>query len=209
LILRITQYEATAKQYGEVFKVEIASDLLPEPSNLATLGQDDGPCVYPYAHTFALKAFKQHDQDRFKSEMDVLKSMKMKSTIGKVSAKWIRKDVLELDYVACTNLENDNRGHSRSSPHSSQINQSIKVAKDRLLAERIMDQKQGEVPTAMDRTINETAGTTISALELELKRQKRQNQRMLACPYFKHDPVKYRNQKTCCGPGFAGMHRVK
>ncbi len=30
-----------------------------------------------------------------------------------------------------------------------------------------------------------------------------------ACPYFKHDPAKYRHERTCCGPGFPDAHRVK
>ncbi|KAH8902521.1 hypothetical protein BR93DRAFT_246465 [Coniochaeta sp. PMI_546] len=41
------------------------------------------------------------------------------------------------------------------------------------------------------------------------KKQKRsEDQRRMACPYFKHDPVKY-NRSVCCGPGFLGVHRVK
>lgn len=34
-------------------------------------------------------------------------------------------------------------------------------------------------------------------------------ERMFACPFCKHDPVKYRNVKTCCGPGWVDVHRVK
>lgn len=30
-----------------------------------------------------------------------------------------------------------------------------------------------------------------------------------ACPYMKHDPAKYENQRTCCGPGWDDVHRVK
>ncbi|KAB5583514.1 hypothetical protein GE09DRAFT_303666 [Coniochaeta sp. 2T2.1] len=30
-----------------------------------------------------------------------------------------------------------------------------------------------------------------------------------ACPYYKHDPVRYRNHRTCPGPGFTSVHRVK
>ncbi|KAK4038176.1 hypothetical protein C8A01DRAFT_37881 [Parachaetomium inaequale] len=30
-----------------------------------------------------------------------------------------------------------------------------------------------------------------------------------ACPFCKHDPVKYRKTKTCCGPGWDDVHRVK
>jgi hypothetical protein len=31
----------------------------------------------------------------------------------------------------------------------------------------------------------------------------------LACPYFKHDPAKYRQWRVCCGPGWGSIHRVK
>ncbi|KAJ4307250.1 hypothetical protein N0V88_000631 [Collariella sp. IMI 366227] len=30
-----------------------------------------------------------------------------------------------------------------------------------------------------------------------------------ACPFCKHDPIKYRSVKTCCGPGWINVHRVK
>ncbi|KAK4151984.1 hypothetical protein C8A00DRAFT_44896 [Chaetomidium leptoderma] len=30
-----------------------------------------------------------------------------------------------------------------------------------------------------------------------------------ACPFCKHDPDKYRKVKTCCGPGWDDVHRVK
>lgn len=33
--------------------------------------------------------------------------------------------------------------------------------------------------------------------------------RKFACPFCRHDPAKYRSVKTCCGPGWADVHRVK
>lgn len=30
-----------------------------------------------------------------------------------------------------------------------------------------------------------------------------------ACPFFKHDSAKYGTQRTCCGPGWENVHRVK
>ena len=30
-----------------------------------------------------------------------------------------------------------------------------------------------------------------------------------ACPYYKHDPEKYRSHRTCLGPGFPTVHRVR
>jgi hypothetical protein len=32
---------------------------------------------------------------------------------------------------------------------------------------------------------------------------------LLACPFFKRDPVKYGKIRTCCGPGFPTLHRLK
>ncbi len=33
--------------------------------------------------------------------------------------------------------------------------------------------------------------------------------RRFACPFARHDPGRYKNVKTCCGPGWADVHRVK
>ncbi len=33
--------------------------------------------------------------------------------------------------------------------------------------------------------------------------------RRFACPYFKHNHAKYKSVKTCMGPGWASVHRVK
>ncbi|KAK1979053.1 hypothetical protein LZ30DRAFT_597759 [Colletotrichum cereale] len=30
-----------------------------------------------------------------------------------------------------------------------------------------------------------------------------------ACPFFKHNPRKYKNQRPCCGPGWDHVHRIK
>lgn len=30
-----------------------------------------------------------------------------------------------------------------------------------------------------------------------------------ACPFCKHNPAKYKHVKTCCGPGWEDVHRVK
>lgn len=31
----------------------------------------------------------------------------------------------------------------------------------------------------------------------------------LACPFFKHNPRKYKTQRPCCGPGWDQVHRIK
>jgi hypothetical protein len=33
--------------------------------------------------------------------------------------------------------------------------------------------------------------------------------RRLACPFFKHDPETYGAVRTCCGPGWEQVHRLK
>ncbi|KAM5364960.1 hypothetical protein ACJA88_012802 [Fusarium oxysporum] len=33
--------------------------------------------------------------------------------------------------------------------------------------------------------------------------------RRFACPFYKHDPERYETSRTCCGPGWATVHRVK
>jgi hypothetical protein len=35
------------------------------------------------------------------------------------------------------------------------------------------------------------------------------NEKTFACPFCKHDPAKYKKTKTCCGPGWEDVHRVK
>ncbi|KAK3293570.1 uncharacterized protein B0H64DRAFT_404907 [Chaetomium fimeti] len=35
------------------------------------------------------------------------------------------------------------------------------------------------------------------------------NGKTFACPFCKHDPAKYKKTKTCCGPGWEDVHRVK
>ncbi|KAL2197080.1 hypothetical protein P885DRAFT_68963 [Corynascus similis CBS 632.67] len=35
------------------------------------------------------------------------------------------------------------------------------------------------------------------------------NGKKFACPFCKNDPAKYRTTKTCCGPGWDDVHRVK
>ncbi|KAK1772731.1 hypothetical protein QBC33DRAFT_464203, partial [Phialemonium atrogriseum] len=41
------------------------------------------------------------------------------------------------------------------------------------------------------------------------KRAKKTAERRFACPYFKHNPDRYRNERTCCGPGWTTVHRLK
>jgi len=43
-----------------------------------------------------------------------------------------------------------------------------------------------------------------------IKKQKLSDeQQMFACPFFKRDPVRYKNYRTCLGPGWTSLHRIK
>jgi len=44
------------------------------------------------------------------------------------------------------------------------------------------------------------SGTTIDGSETGAR---------FACPYYKHDPDRYRNRRTCPGPGWGTVHRMK
>jgi hypothetical protein len=47
-----------------------------------------------------------------------------------------------------------------------------------------------------------------SPIELKGRKRLRPN-RKLACPFFKHDPELYNDRRTCTGPGWITVHRVK
>lgn len=36
-----------------------------------------------------------------------------------------------------------------------------------------------------------------------------ENRLKYACPYYKFDPERFKQHRTCCGPGWAEVHRVK
>ncbi|KXH46095.1 hypothetical protein CNYM01_06832 [Colletotrichum nymphaeae SA-01] len=35
------------------------------------------------------------------------------------------------------------------------------------------------------------------------------NRQKFACPFYKHDPARYKSHRTCVGPGWHGIHRMK
>lgn len=39
--------------------------------------------------------------------------------------------------------------------------------------------------------------------------RKKQAEKRFACPYYKNNPAKFRQKRTCCGPGWPTVHRVK
>lgn len=38
---------------------------------------------------------------------------------------------------------------------------------------------------------------------------KQATDKKFACPYYKNNPLKFRHKRTCCGPGWPTVHRVK
>jgi hypothetical protein len=52
-------------------------------------------------------------------------------------------------------------------------------------------------------------GNPIVATEKGERKKGREGGRKFACPFCRHDPGRYRNVKTCCGPGWDDVHRVK
>ncbi|KAK0737269.1 hypothetical protein B0T21DRAFT_383278 [Apiosordaria backusii] len=83
----------------------------------------------------------------------------------------------------------------------------IPAAPRRRVAKRARDDQ--ETAVADDRT---TAGATDDAIDPRNKKKLKQDTtagRRFACPFFKHNAAKYKLVKTCCGPGWRDVHRVK
>ncbi|OIW32952.1 hypothetical protein CONLIGDRAFT_156815 [Coniochaeta ligniaria NRRL 30616] len=193
-------------QYGKLSKFKITGGILSEVPSWENNKRTDGPPARPEAYAVALKTFKQSDRHRFKLEADAF--MSVNSTGGKPWAKLIQSDVLELDVVTGTNLEQDTNSHRPSDSPCSSDHQNDRGRKrstsrgaDGLSKAGKKHGGEGGDDQRDDRHGDNHPGAT--------KKQKRsENQRRMACPYFKRNPVKY-NRSVCCGPGFLGLHRVK
>jgi len=74
---------------------------------------------------------------------------------------------------------------------------------------RASDDEGYESPTS-EKKVGSSAGDNVGASRtIGRKRVKKEDKFMFACPFYKHDPVKYSKVKTCCGPGWDDVHRVK
>jgi len=54
-----------------------------------------------------------------------------------------------------------------------------------------------------------TPDKSVGTSQKRTKREPPNDGRTFACPFFKHDPARFRKVKTCCGPGWKDIHRVK
>ena len=55
-----------------------------------------------------------------------------------------------------------------------------------------------------------SGGVVVGVVAAEKKRAKREpGGKKLACPFARREPVKYATVKTCCGPGWDNVHRIK
>ena len=81
----------------------------------------------------------------------------------------------------------------------------VKRERDRKKAPRIPAKRQREVIIAEDHEMGERQSERVRGL---IGRHE-DPQRLFACPYYKHDPTKWRYQKVCCGPGWRDTRGVK
>lgn len=55
-------------------------------------------------------------------------------------------------------------------------------------------------------TVDESPAAAAAAAE---SGEKKTTEKRFACPYYKNNPGKFRQKRTCCGPGWPTVHRVK
>lgn len=54
-----------------------------------------------------------------------------------------------------------------------------------------------------------TSSSSIAAESPVVETSSRKVEKRFACPYYKNNPGKFRHKRTCCGPGWPTVHRVK
>lgn len=133
---------------------------------------------------------------------EAMRSMYPKSTLKAVELI-MRKIELNLRYAAyrqCTNGKHSNaRGsngavYSQTSRKTSQS--SGQKRKSRLEGSPPPDDDDEDGPNKRRRgSITTTDGSETGA--------------RFACPFYKHDPERYRSKRTCPGPGWPTVHRMK
>ncbi|KAK4196070.1 hypothetical protein QBC40DRAFT_13385 [Triangularia verruculosa] len=76
---------------------------------------------------------------------------------------------------------------------------------------RVAKRARDDQETAVDNDRTAT-GATDDAIDSRSKKKLKHDAtagRRFACPFFKHNVAKYKHIKTCCGPGWKDVHRVK
>lgn len=83
-------------------------------------------------------------------------------------------------------------------------------------AERRVSPKTSTSPQASSSSTNtSTSGAVAAANELPAEVTSRERpadvtvEKRFACPYYKNNPGKFRQKRTCCGPGWPTVHRLK
>ncbi|KAF4448881.1 hypothetical protein F53441_7769 [Fusarium austroafricanum] len=57
--------------------------------------------------------------------------------------------------------------------------------------------------------LDESSASETEEKPLDKKRPKTSSSLRFACPFYKHDPERYETSRSCCGPGWETVHRVK
>jgi hypothetical protein len=68
---------------------------------------------------------------------------------------------------------------------------------------------EGDDDSAVDDYPEHECGGGAEVQKKKGKKRARHEILRFACPFAKHNPVRFRNVKTCCGPGWVDPHRVK
>lgn len=100
--------------------------------------------------------------------------------------------------------------------HNNGTNQSIGSEKKRkreiedvtdALERRVSPKTSSVSPTSNVSPETTSGSSTAQSPVVETHKQKAE--RRFACPYYKNNPGKFRQKRTCCGPGWPTVHRVK
>ncbi|KAI8259103.1 hypothetical protein K4K56_006823 [Colletotrichum sp. SAR 10_98] len=111
-----------------------------------------------------------------------------------------------LDDAICTLEEaNDYEGQGHNDPNSTRargVKRSASAGKLNPGAKR-QHREGGEEPNESDDEDNDEHN------RVQKKRTKTGDGRKFACPFYKFDSERWKNERTCCGPGWYEIHRLK
>ena len=196
-----------------MFKIQIPRALGPDHANSGTIKHVE-ELRFGQRNAFVVNILaRAASEQNFEREENYLNSMSSapEYTIH-LRKRWRTRDFLtisDIKFAAAANLEQHNSGKQSAGSTSSSNHQDDPGRKRSTSHE---DDESAETSNGHggdggddsrdDRRDGHHAGG-------RAKKQKTiREERKMACPYFKRDPVKY-NRSICCGPGFRGVHRVK